>query len=89
MSRVKLRLLLHTMQMPRGFKNHFATRGLWLSLLVNVPQAHAADDPLDDVDPFIGTTAAGEMHPAARVPFGFVWVGPDMAAQHASAARKL
>jgi len=42
-----------------------------------VSQAHAAEDVLRYVNPFIGTGGHGHTHPAASVPFGMVAVGPD------------
>ena len=37
----------------------------------------ASDDPVDYVDPFIGTGFHGHTYPGATTPFGMVQLGPD------------
>ena len=37
----------------------------------------AAEEPIDYVDPFIGTAGVGHTTPAACVPFGLIQAGPD------------
>ena len=39
--------------------------------------AASAGTPLEEVDPFIGTSQRGFVHPCALVPFGMVQAGPD------------
>lgn len=40
----------------------------------------AAKQPIDYVDPFIGTGGEGNVYPGVAVPFGFIQVGPDTVA---------
>ncbi|HXI02079.1 MAG TPA: GH92 family glycosyl hydrolase [Candidatus Saccharimonadales bacterium] len=58
---------------------------LGLAALLSVPPAVAAEagvapvsrDPVDQVDPFIGTEESGHTYPGATAPFGFVQLSPE------------
>lgn len=45
------------------------------------PRATPVENPLDAVDPFIGTGGHGHTHPGAMVPHGMVVLGPDTRTQ--------
>jgi len=62
-----------------------ALRALALSLLLLVPAAARAANPVDLVDPFVGTSGDhGQLTPAATGPYGMVQLSPDTRpAEHA------
>ena len=47
------------------------------SILLAATIAAAAVDPVEFVDPFIGTSGNGHTTPAAAYPFGMLQPGPD------------
>src|SRR5689334_7941218 len=51
------------------------------ALLAVPPPATAATDPVDLVNPFIGTQNFGNTFPGASAPFGMVQVSPDNGGQ--------
>ena len=51
------------------------------SLLVATPAQAAAADPIDLVNPFVGTQNFGNTFPGASAPFGMVQVSPDTGGQ--------
>ena len=50
--------------------------GVWLVFCHPFLRAIAAE-PVDDVNPLIGTDAHGHVYPGATVPFGMVQLSPD------------
>lgn len=54
-------------------------RFLLAALLLALTAPALAHEPVDDVDPFIGTDGTGHTFPGPSVPFGMVQPGPDNA----------
>lgn len=60
-------------------RNSLATIGSLgaAALVLLAAAAVRAESPVDDVNPFVGTSGTGHTFPGAMVPFGFVQVSPD------------
>src|SRR5215831_14821808 len=61
---------------------HAAACALLVALIVSHPPANAADDPVDLVDPIVGTAGnandgPSDTFPGADTPFGMVQWSPD------------
>ena len=52
-----------------------------------VPAHAAGPDPVDMVNPFIGTTYGGDTFPGPDYPFGMIQWGPDTASQPSGGSR--
>ncbi len=52
--------------------------GLFFLLLISRLALHAQDDPVDHVNPFIGTDFFGHTFPGPSLPYGMVHLSPDV-----------
>ena len=58
-------------------RNSFQQILILMIVSVNFQTGYSHDQPVDYVDPFIGTEGQGHVFPGASMPFGMVKLGPD------------